>query len=296
MSVLAITTSFTGRSWTSEPKERLEEGGLRDSTVTLTKPKLRGVFFFCRPSTPVRFNEPVQYTVKYRAPWARYLIGSLPRWLKRPFMVLHVSERIVEVPFVFASLRAPKGSRIVDLGCAESKLSLELANRGYKVLAADLRPYRFAHPNLRSLQGDFIAAPMMANSVDAVIAISTLEHIGLDWYGNGKRRTTDLAVVEKVRKILKPGGQLILTVPYGVKEQTEWYRVYDRRGLDGLLAGFEVEKTEFYCRVGSSAWEETSEQGAASIASPVETNCVALVAAVAKKDLAELGLPASNER
>ncbi len=277
-------------------KECPQAGDRKDLKVTLGKPRLRDVFFFCRPSTPIGFNEPVQFTVKYHAPWARYLIGSLPRWLKKPFMTIHVSERIVEIPFVFASLRVPKGSRVVDLGCAESKLSLELANRGYKVMAVDLRPYRFAHPNLRSLQGDFTSAPIEANSVDAVIAISTLEHIGLDWYGNGKPQASDLAVVGKVREILKPGGQFILTVPYGVKDQTAWYRVYDRRGLEGLLAGFDVEKTEYYRRVGNSIWEETSEPDAASIASPVETNCVALVAAVVKKERAEPASSAANRR
>jgi Methyltransferase domain len=102
-------------------------------------------------------------------------------------MTVHVSERIVEIPFVFANLRVPKGSIVVDLGCTESYLSLELANRGYKVLASDLRPYPFTHPNLTLLTGDFAAAPVAEKSVNAVVVVSTLEHIGLNAYRKGKR-------------------------------------------------------------------------------------------------------------
>jgi len=263
--------------------------------VTPSKRRLKNVLFFCRPSVPIYFNDPVKYTVRSRASWVRFIIGCLPRSLGKPFMTVHVSERIVEIPFVFANLRVPKGSTIVDLGCAESKLSLELANRGFKVLASDLRPYRFEHPNLKTLTGDFAAAHVEEASVDAVVAVSTLEHIGLTCYERCSEMSSDHAVVQKVRSVLKPGGQFLLTVPYGVKNRTDWYRVYDQPTLETLLADFEIEKAEYYHRTGSSTWEETSERCAAAIVSPVETNCVALVAAVVRKGPGEHPSRASVE-
>jgi hypothetical protein len=93
--------------------------------------------------------------------------------------------------------------------------------------------------------------------------------------------------VDKIQRILRPEGQFILTVPYGVKGQTDWYRVYDHKSLCSLLTGFEIEKAEFYRRTDSATWIETSEAGASEIASPIETNCVALVAARVKKSRLE---------
>lgn len=238
---------------------------------------LRKILFFCRPLVPVQFNEPVRYTVRYRHPVPRVLIGCLPVWLGKPFMTVEVTERIVELPFVFANLRVPKGSLVLDLGCVESKLSLELANRGYRVLGVDLRPYPFRHPNLRTVCGDFLESAVDDDSADAVVAVSTLEHFGFASYGKKGTSHSDLAAVSKIRRILRPGGQFILTVPYGQKGQTSWYRVYDREGLQTLLAGFTIEKLEFYRRMASDAWEETQEEAASGIPSPFETNCVALV-------------------
>ena len=251
--------------------------------MTPAKARLKKALFFCRPSIPVDFNDSVKYTVNSSAPWKRFLVGCLPAPLHKPFMTVHVSERVVEIPFVFANLRAPKGATVVDLGCFESRMSLELANRGYRVLASDLRPYPFAHPNLHVLTGDFAVAPIQNDSVDAVIAISTLEHIGLSCYGKGSEKSSDHAVVRKIQSVLKRGGQFLLTVPFGVRGQTGWYRVYDKQSLSMLLVDFELEKIEFYRRTAISSWEETTEQCAAKVESPVEANCVALVAAVARE-------------
>ncbi|HET7840558.1 MAG TPA: class I SAM-dependent methyltransferase [Terriglobia bacterium] len=202
-------------------------------------------------------------------------------------MTVHVSERIVEIPFVLANLRASKGSTVVDLGCTESSLSLELANRGFRVLASDLRPYGFSHPNLTVLTGNFATSSVEENSVHAVIAVSTLEHIGLNSYEKQSMMISDHAVVQKVRSVLKPGGQFLLTVPYGIKGQTDWYRVYDHQSLSALLGDFDLEKVEYYRRTGSSTWEEVTEQVAAGVASPVETNSVALISAVVRKGTAD---------
>ncbi len=251
--------------------------------MTPSKARLKKILFFCRPSVPVGFNDPVKYSVRSRSAWMRFAIGCLPRSLSRPFMTVHVSERIVEIPFVLANLHAPKGSTVVDLGCTESSLSLELANRGFKVLASDLRPYGFSHPNLTVLTGNFAASPVEEDSVHAVIAVSTLEHIGLNSYEKESRMTSDHAVVQKVRNVLKPGGQFLMTVPYGAKGQTDWYRVYDRLSLTTLLRDFDLVRIEYYRRTGTSTWEETTEQCAAGVESPVETNCVALVSAVVRK-------------
>ena len=65
---------------------------------------------------------------------------------------IHVNERIIEVPFVLQ--RLPKSGRILDVGCSNSALSLQLACMGYQVTAIDVRHYPFSHPNLKFYQED----------------------------------------------------------------------------------------------------------------------------------------------
>ena len=61
-----------------------------------------------------------------------------------------MNERIVEVPFVFRSLSSlPNGAKILELGCAQSYLAINMASIGYKVWAVDLVDYDLTHPNFR---------------------------------------------------------------------------------------------------------------------------------------------------
>ena len=64
--------------------------------------------------------------------------------------VLHVTERIVELPFVFAQVAAagPAPLRILDVGGGESTLALSLASLGHDVVLVDPRGSRLAHPRL----------------------------------------------------------------------------------------------------------------------------------------------------
>jgi SAM-dependent methyltransferase len=77
-----------------------------------------------------------------------------------------------------------------------------------------------------------------------VIALSTLEHIGLACEGYGTEADDeaegDRRAVEGCMRALKPGGTLLLTVPFGPKaENRGWYRVYDQAALEDLVDGWE---------------------------------------------------------
>ena len=138
------------------------------------------LFFFYKSSHSVNLPaDPVRQVVHYRHPLARAVVGSLPYPLKKPFLKLRINERIIEYPFVWRHLEVPLGATILDLGATGSKLALELANYGYKVIAVDVREYPFTHPNLRYSGGNFLANSFPPASVDAVVAISTIEHFGI---------------------------------------------------------------------------------------------------------------------
>ncbi len=96
-----------------------------------------------------------------------------------------VNERIIEMPFIFSELGARPGKlKILDVGCTNSWLSISLASLGHEVYGVDMRSYSFSHPNLVFFQGDVLN--LKETGFDAVVALSTLEHVGLGAYGEEK--------------------------------------------------------------------------------------------------------------
>ncbi|HXS99150.1 MAG TPA: class I SAM-dependent methyltransferase [Elusimicrobiota bacterium] len=209
----------------------------------------------------------------WRIPWLR---------LKRRFLAPAVNERIVEMPFVLQKLASLPGARVLDFGCSNSPLALELAAMGYRVVGADLREYGHAHPNFELLRGDFLEKDVPENSFDAVVAVSAVEHCGLEAYGGDSRESGDRVLLRKFLKVLKPGGALLLTVPFGLAGQNPGYRVYDSAGLARLIEGFEVREKRFFHGEKQAAWVEVPEERLRDVPSHVDglTQGVALVYAV----------------
>jgi SAM-dependent methyltransferase len=170
---------------------------------------------------------------------------------------LITNERIVEVPFVYQNFDLPVGARVLDFGCSESKVSVELASLGYNVTGTDINDYPFTHPNFRFIKGNFLDSPFEDESFDAVVAISAVEHCGLSAYGSQEFSDGDKRVMEQMHRILKNGGKLLLTVPYGKKGLLPGpfaQRVYNRDSLDKLLDGFNVIKEEYFIGSGREHW------------------------------------------
>lgn len=191
------------------------------------------------------------------ASWLRAWVWRIPVLrLKRLFLRPVVTERIVEVPFVLRRLPPEPGARVLDFGCSDSALPLEMAALGYRVTGVDLRPYPFSHPNLEFVQGDFLDDGRVRGPFDAVVAVSSVEHCGLEAYGARGRQGGDRAIVEKFLALLKPGGLLLLTVPYGLPGDNGGQRVYDAAGLAALIAGFELREARYYKGEDCRAWVE----------------------------------------
>jgi hypothetical protein len=142
-----------------------------------------------------------------------------------------VSEQVLEVPLLIRHLR-PDDGKILDFGGFESLLPLSLAALGHQVTVLDQRPYPFTHENLtaecRDIFGDLTG---LARDFDAVISISTIEHLGLGGYGDTRRDDGDRLGVERLWSLVRPGGRLLATVPAGAAAVHAGYRVYDRRRL-----------------------------------------------------------------
>lgn len=158
-----------------------------------------------------------------------------------------MEDRAIERPFVFQNLPPP--GDVLDVGCTGSDLPVVLTGLGYRVTGLDARPYGIPDPPFRFVQGDIRATGLPAGSFDIVTAVSTVEHIGLA--GRYDMEDADPAgdrhAVEEFRRVLRPQGTLLLTVPYGKPAILRpWHRVYGPDELARLVEGFERRKAQFF--------------------------------------------------
>lgn len=191
------------------------------------------------------------------------------------------SERIIERAWVLRHLSGlSAGASVLDVGSAESILPLELASNGFKVTAVDVRPYPLRHPNLRFLQGDITTAPLEPGSFDVAILLSTIEHLGLGWYGDPVGESVAADTLAYIRKLLSNGGTLLLTVPFGRRAVTRLHRIFDRASLTALLGDFQVEVIEYGLKQDEKTWIAASTGDAESATHDPVTSAPGAVAMV----------------
>src|SRR5207247_9505211 len=95
-----------------------------------------------------------------------------------------------------------------------------------------------------------------AAQFDAVVCLSTIEHIGRGAYGEALAAddAADRAALGRIRELTKPGGLLVLTVPFGPASTDAFERTYDSAALDALLQGWVVEERVVAHRADSATW------------------------------------------
>jgi SAM-dependent methyltransferase len=196
---------------------------------------------------------------------------------KDPTAFFQVSERIIEYPFAIESLASlPKGSRVAILGCHGDLLTTILPTLGYEVDGIDVKPFPLGIKNFHFHQEDIRTTSFASSFFDAVIGISTLEHVGLfDGDEEGDKKT-----VAEIRRILRPGGICVITVPFGQKhtEILMKQRVYDASSLKSLVAGLSVSRMSITAVNDRGIWEPTSLESVPAAKPVVE--CVAMIQAI----------------
>jgi hypothetical protein len=65
-------------------------------------------------------------------------------------------------------------------------------------------------------------------------------------------------------RILKPGGRLLLTIPYGQREDHGWLQQFDRVGIRRLIEAFggDVAAEDYYA-YDAQGWQHSTAEGAA---------------------------------
>lgn len=210
----------------------------------------------------------------FRFLYAKYKQSQIYNALKEEFNPLcfrsafgkFLDERIVEYPWFFA--RLPQGGgRLLDAG---SVINFSYLLSHPKVTEKDLTistlaPEKncYASKKISYVYEDMRDTCFKGERFDYIVCLSTLEHVGLD---NTKLYTVDsvyneaslqsyIAVIDELHRVLKPGGTLYLSMPFGEHVDHGWLQVFDGYMVDGIIGRFNPSShEETYFKYFDDGW------------------------------------------
>lgn len=182
-----------------------------------------------------------------------------------------LDERIVEYPWLLARMR-DSDSLVLDGGSVLNYPFLldapQLADKRVVIMTLAPESTMAKRQNVSYVFGDLRNTIFRDDVFDLVVSVSTLEHVGMD---NAKLYTDDgrhnesrpddyLRVIEEFRRVLKPGGRFLMTVPFGKAQNVGWLYQFDGQRLRQAVAAFgpDLVATTFY-KYGSDGWSIADE-------------------------------------
>jgi len=178
------------------------------------------------------------------------LSGNPWRTLKTDASTAKMSERVVEIPWVLSRYRRER--RALDIGPA---YALPLYLRHLRMLripelhGVDLT--RTPVKGMTMAQADIRRMPYPDASFDLILCISTLEHIGCD---NARYGITapddaqgDANALQEMHRVLANDGRILISVPFGRRQDYSWFRQYDRDRWAALLQRTDLKALEQAC-------------------------------------------------
>ncbi len=121
----------------------------------------------------------------------------------------------------------PRDGVILEAGCGLSAAVINLRERGFNVIGMDyafnaLQKSRQYDPTLRLQAGDVHALPYASGSLAGYLSFGVLEHFE---HGMGP-------ALQEAARVLRPGGILVLTIPYPnvIHRLIQWRRSRQGQG------------------------------------------------------------------
>jgi SAM-dependent methyltransferase len=185
-----------------------------------------------------------------------------------------LDERIIEYPWLFSRLPAGEG-RLLDAGSTLNfEFLLEQPALGKKKIdICTLAPEQHCYwrKGISYVYEDLRALPYRDEVFDWIVCLSTIEHVGMDnaLYAGGhakeESRPDDyLRAVRELKRVLKSGGTIYLSAPFGKAANLGWYQVFDRGMVEKTIQAFEpteIEQNYFLYR--NDGWQSCEAGDAA---------------------------------
>lgn len=147
---------------------------------------------------------------------------------------------------VVRGLQLPADARILDAGCGSGRNMVELARHG-TVTGVELSQTSVGLARAREagevIEGSVLEMPFADDTFQLAVSLDVIEHL-----------EDDLAALRELRRVVMPGGALLLTVPAyqwlwsGHDEINHHHRRYTRRSLQQACeqAGWQQIRTTYF--------------------------------------------------
>ncbi len=150
-----------------------------------------------------------------------------------PHYVLHTS-------WAARTLAATRPEKHVDI--SSSVYFSSIVSSFIPVDFYDYRPAPLALSGLKSEAADATRLPFPDESIESLSCMHVVEHIGLGRYGDPVDPDGDLRAVSELKRVVRPGGQLLFVVPIGRPRLVfNAHRIYSYDQIVKYFDGFSIE-------------------------------------------------------
>ncbi|WP_158282261.1 methyltransferase domain-containing protein [Salipaludibacillus keqinensis] len=141
------------------------------------------------------------------------------------------------------------GQNILDVGCSQGLLSILLGREGKKVTGVDIskdsidyannaleQEMPSTQENVEFVADDFLTMEFKDATYDSLIITEVLEHF-----------ISSESIVEKAYDLMKSGGQLVITVPFGINDFPDHKRtLYVREIVEEISPYVHIDQVKFF--------------------------------------------------
>jgi hypothetical protein len=185
-----------------------------------------------------------------------------------------LDERIIEYPWMYAHL-SNRPTLLLDAGSTLNFpviLSKPLLIQKNCVIYTLAPESVYTSASVSYIYGDLRDTLLRDHWFDEITCISTLEHIGMDntQYSQNSQfiqnnQADFLLVMKEFDRLLKPGGRLWFTVPYGKYQHMGWQQQFGPALLQQAIDAFggEVTQQVFY-KYNTDGWQVADAEACAS--------------------------------
>jgi SAM-dependent methyltransferase len=199
------------------------------------------------------------------------LLDVFKRGLALPANYGHgIDERIVEYPWLISRLPQRSGT-LLDAGSALNFKPLMtlplLKEKTVHVVTLHPESNCFWQSRVSYEFADLRDLPFKDSYFDEIACISTLEHLGLNTEMYTSERVENLqkgdykVAASELWRVLKPGGRLYLTMPFGKPCNLDWLQQFDAVMIASLMELLRPsEVSEVYYRYDAGGWSVSSAE------------------------------------
>ncbi len=192
-------------------------------------------------------------------------------------------ERVVEYPFILSRLSADENKLLLDAGSTfnfpEIISTKQIQAKQVTIFTYYPENNNFSEDRISYAYGDLRNMPFKSALFDEVVCQSTLEHIDMDnsIYGyelskneyETRKSYEYLKVIDELMRVLKSGGKLLLSFPFGKFENHGFFQQFDaemvKRVIDRLTN--EGKCTENYLLYTANGWIESEAEACKDVVS-----------------------------